>query len=47
MPWYDYDYDNGNSDTHQFADKTWWQDAFNSGTVLDRDGMRAIIENTK
>ena len=47
MPWYDYDYDNGNSDTHKFADKQWWQNAFNTGTVLDRDEMKAIIENMK
>ena len=47
MPWYDYDYDNGNSDTHRFADKQWWQNAFSTGTVLDRDEMKAIIENMK
>lgn len=47
MPWYDYDYDNGNSDTHRFADKQWWQNAFNTGMVLDRDEMKAIIENMK
>lgn len=47
MPWYDYDYDNGKSDTHRHADKQWWQNAFNTGTVLDRDEMKAIIENMK
>lgn len=47
MTWYDYDYDNGNSDTHKFADASWWKNAFATGTLLDRDQMRAIIENTK
>ena len=47
MPWYDYDYDNGHSDTHKYADKQWWQNAFSTGVVLDRDEMKAIIENTK
>ena len=47
MTWYDYDYDNGNSDTHKFADRTWWNEAFASGTVRDRDQMKAIMENTK
>lgn len=43
MPWYDYDFDNGKSDTHQFADRTWWQNAFATGTVVDRDQMRALL----
>ncbi|MBO4660199.1 MAG: hypothetical protein J5610_01905 [Prevotella sp.] len=37
MPWYDHAYNEGNSDTHQFADADWWKDAFNSGTVMDRN----------
>ena len=47
MPWYDIDYDNGNSDTHRYADKQWWQNAFSTGTVLDRDEMKAIIDSMK
>ncbi len=47
MPWYDYDYDNGNSDTHHYADKQWWQDAFNSGTVIDRDQMKELLKDGK
>ena len=43
MPWYDYDFDNGKSDTHQFADSAWWQAAFATGTVVDRDQMRALL----
>ena len=42
--WYDYDYDNGNSDTHRYADRQWWMDAFNSGTVIDRDEMMEILK---
>ncbi len=43
--WYDYDYDNGKSYIHRFADKQWWQDAFNSGPVLDRDQMKEILND--
>ena len=37
MPWYDAAYNQGNSDEHQFAGKEWWQDAWESGVVVDRD----------
>lgn len=37
MTWYDHAYNEGNSDEHQFAGPEWWNDAFNSGMVLDRE----------
>lgn len=43
MTWYDYDYNNGSSDEHKFAGKDWWTDAFDSGTVVDRDEMKQLI----
>ncbi|MBQ8468018.1 MAG: beta-mannosidase [Prevotella sp.] len=42
MTWYDYNYNAGNSEEHQFAGKTWWQDAFSSGVVVDRDEWKNI-----
>lgn len=42
MTWYDYNYNAGTSDEHQFAGKDWWQDAFNSGVVLDRDEWKKV-----
>ena len=42
MTWYDYNYNAGNSDDHQFAGKAWWQDAFGSGVVVDREEWKAI-----
>lgn len=43
MTWYDYAYNAGQSEEHQFAGKEWWQDAFESGTVLDRDQVKALL----
>lgn len=43
MTWYDYDYNAGNSDEHKFAGRDWWTDAFNSGVVVDRDEMKALL----
>lgn len=40
MTWYDYAYNDGQSDEHQFAGREWWQDAFASGVVLDREQMQ-------
>jgi len=37
MTWYDYNYNAGNSDTHQFAGAEWWTDAFDSGYAMDRE----------
>ena len=37
MTWYDYAYNAGNSEEHQFAGKDWWTDAFGSGVVVDRE----------
>jgi hypothetical protein len=37
MPWYDHAYNEGSNTEHQFAGETWWNDAFNSGTVMDRN----------
>lgn len=42
MTWYDYNYNAGNSEEHQFAGKVWWQDAFSSGVVVDRDEWKNI-----
>ena len=47
MTWYDYDYDNGKADVHRYADRQWWTEAFASGTVLDRDQMKALMDNAK
>ncbi len=43
MPWYDYDYNAGKADTHRYADKAWWIDAFATGVVVDRDQMKALL----
>ena len=43
MTWYDYAYNAGQSEDHQFAGREWWQDAFNSGVVLDRDQAAALL----
>ena len=37
MTWYDAAYNEGNSDTHQFAGEEWWKDAFGSGYAMDRE----------
>lgn len=42
MTWYDYNYNAGNSDDHQFAGKSWWQDAFSSGVVVDREEWKTM-----
>ena len=42
MTWYDYNYNAGQSQEHKFAGKEWWIDAFNSGTVLDRDAFKQL-----
>lgn len=42
MTWYDHAYNEGNSDDHQFAGQAWWQDAFQSGTVLDREAWKKM-----
>ncbi len=43
MPWYDYDYNDGKADTHRYADKQWWTEAFGTGLVVDRDQMKALL----
>ena len=42
MTWYDYNYNSGNSDEHQFAGSEWWNDAFNSGVVVDLDEWKRM-----
>ncbi len=44
MPWYDYNYNNGTSDEHQFVGKDWWLDAFATGLVLDREEMKQLLK---
>ena len=44
MPWYDYNYDNGTSDEHRFAGEAWWEDAFGTGLVIDREEMNALMK---
>ena len=46
MTWYDYNYNSGQSQEHKFAGKEWWTDAFNSGTVLDRDAFRQLRDQS-
>lgn len=43
MTWYDYQYNEGATDEHKYASETWWRNAFNSGVVLDRDAVRALL----
>lgn len=45
MTWYDHAYNEGRSDEHQFAGSEWWNDAFNSGTVMDRAEFAALGKN--
>ena len=42
MTWYDHAYNEGNSEEHQFAGAEWWQDAFNSGVVVDREEWKTL-----
>jgi len=42
MTWYDHAYNEGNSDEHQFAGPEWWTDAFDSGTVMDREAWKKV-----
>lgn len=44
MTWYDYNYNAGTSDEHQFAGEAWWKDAFNSGVVLDREEVKGLMK---
>ena len=46
MTWYDYNYNAGQSQEHKFAGKEWWTNAFNSGTVLDRDAFRQLRDQS-
>ena len=46
MPLYDAAYNEGNSDEHQFAGAAWWKDAFNSGTVIDREEWKKVKVNS-
>ena len=43
MPWYDAAYNEGNSDEHQFAGEAWWNDAWATGLVVDRDEWKRLI----
>ena len=43
MTWYDYNYNAGTSDEHQFAGETWWKNAFQSGVVLDREEVKGLM----
>ena len=43
MTWYDYNYNAGTSDEHQFAGEKWWRDAFNTGLVIDREEMKRLL----
>ncbi|MBR1800216.1 MAG: beta-mannosidase [Bacteroidaceae bacterium] len=46
MTWYDYDYNEGRKDAadHQFANPEWWQDAWQSGVVVDREEMKGLLK---
>lgn len=46
MTWYDHSYNTGQSQEHKYADKDWWDDAFNSGVVLDRDAFRQMRQKS-
>lgn len=43
MTWYDYDYNDGNSDEHKFATKEWWLEAFSHDYVVTRDEWAKIV----
>lgn len=43
MTWYDAAYNQGSSDEHQYAGPQWWQDAFATGVVVDRNDMRLLL----
>ncbi len=45
MTWYDYNYNTGGSTTHQHTDAEWWQDAWDSGIVVDRDEMKQLLND--
>ena len=47
MTWYDYDYNNGTSDTHRHTDADWWQAAWDSGVVVDRAEMKQLLSDIK
>ena len=43
MTWYDYNYNAGNSDDHQFAGEQWWQEAFSHDYVVTREEMKNLL----
>ena len=43
MTWYDYDYNEGHTDTHRHTDAEWWQAAWDSGLVVDRTEMKRLL----
>ena len=45
MTWYDYDYNEGNTDTHRHTDADWWQAAWDSGNVVDRTEMKQLLKD--
>ena len=44
MTWYDYDYNEGNSDEHRFADEQWWKNAFALPYVVTREQMKELLK---
>lgn len=44
MTWYDYDYNNGNSEEHKFADEAWWKDAFAQPYVVTREQIKELLK---
>jgi len=43
MTWYDYNYNAGNSDDHQFAGEQWWQEAFSHDYVVTREEKKNLL----
>lgn len=44
MTWYDYDYNEGNSDEHKFANEEWWKNAFDQPYVVTREQMKELLK---
>ena len=44
MTWYDGAYNDGKSEEHQFANETWWKDAFAQPYVVTREQIKEMLK---
>lgn len=44
-PWYDYDFNNGKSSKHKYADDSWWKSTMSQSVVVTRDEMKKLLND--